>query len=453
MPGPRTFAFAVAVALVGLHVLSLVPLRIVRRATLVTLLAGRLGNAPLKATRARTTFLVSQIALTSCLLYAAALVIHSELRASTFDHGFDTDHVLVFWPPRTLRDGVTPARSRADIAELEQMVSDAVNRLNASPAVVAAADVHAIHLSGLPAPHDWRIEQFNGREPHPELIALMTGAGPRFIEALGGTLLAGRRFDDPQYSGRTDLAIVNETLANRLAPPTSLMGVDVRTPLIGGRVSSPYFRGEIIGIVKDLVDSSPVIPARPQMFLPSAHRNWPADRITINARAPLESTVPVIRATLEQIWGPIPTYRFGLMRDEVDRILAPFRARSTLIGLIAALCLPLACVGLTGALLYSIRSREREMAIRIAIGAEPAVVRAAVIRRALGIVAVGLVFGVGLGALMARILAHQLFGVQPLDLMTILAVAAVLFGVGWLAALVPSRRAASLDPARVLRGS
>jgi ABC-type antimicrobial peptide transport system permease subunit len=71
----------------------------------------------------------------------------------------------------------------------------------------------------------------------------------------------------------------------------------------------------------------------------------------------------------------------------------------------------------------------------------------------LTIVAVGLVSGVALGTLMARILAHQLFGVQPLDLLTILAVAAVLFGVGWLAALVPSRRAARLDPARVLRSS
>jgi putative ABC transport system permease protein len=281
----------------------------------------------------------------------------------------------------------------------------------------------------------------------------MTGAGPTFIEALGGTLLTGSRFDDPEYSARTDIAIVNETLANRLAPPTTLMGVDVRTPVIGARIDSAYFDGEIIGIMKDLVDSSPAIPARPQMFIPSAHPNWPAAYITVNARAPLESTVPLIRATLEETWGPIPPHRFGLMRDEVDRILVPFRARSTLIGLIAALCLPLACVGLTGALLYSIRSQERETAIRIAIGAEPAVVRAAVVRRALGIVAVGLVFGVGLGALMARILAHQLFGVQPLDLMTILAVAAVLLGVGWLAALVPSRRAASLDPARVLRSS
>jgi ABC-type antimicrobial peptide transport system permease subunit len=141
------------------------------------------------------------------------------------------------------------------------------------------------------------------------------------------------------------------------------------------------------------------------------------------------------------------------MRDELDRILAPFRARSTLIGLIAALCLPLACVGLTGALLHSVRTRERDTAVRIALGADPTVVRGEVIRSALGVVAVGLVLGVGLGALMSRIVAHQLFGVQPLDLVTILAVGTVLFGVGWLAALVPSRRASRLDPARVLRSS
>lgn len=463
MPGPRTFAFAAAISLVGLFVISLVPLPIIRRASPVPLLAGRLGDTPLRATRARRTFLVAQIALTTCLLYAAGLVIHSQLRASTFDHGFDAEHVVVFWPPLAVRDRVAPttsraeraAQHRADRVERQRMFSDTVNRLNASPAVVASAGVDAVHVRPIPGTGqgEWRIELFSGREPHPELSALMTGASAGFIEALGGTLLAGSRFDDPQYSGRTDIAIVNETLANRLASPTTLMGVDVRTPVIGARIDSAYFDGEIIGIMKDLVDSSPAIPARPQMFIPSAHSSWPASHITINARAPLESTVPVIRAILQERWGPIPPHRFGLMRDEVDRILAPFRARSTLIGLIAALCLPLACVGLTGALLYSIRSQERETAIRIAIGAEPAVVRAAVVRRALGIVAIGLVLGVALGALMARILVHQLFGVRPLDLLTILAVAAVLFGVGWLAALVPSRRAARLDPARVLRSS
>jgi hypothetical protein len=296
MPGPRTFAFAAAISLVGLIVLGLVPLSIIRRATPVPLPAGRLGDAPLRATRARRTFLIAQIALTSCLLYAAALVIHSQVRASTFDHGFDTEHVVVFWLPPALRDGGTQARSRAERAarrradreERQRMVSDSVSRLNASPAVVAAAGVHTINLGGLPETNDWLIEQFAGREPYPELVALMTGAGPRFIEALGGTLLAGSRFDDPQYAGRTDIAIVNETLANRLAPPTTLMGVDVRTPVIGARIDSPYFEGEIIGIMKDLVDSSPAIPARPQMFIPSAHPNWPAAYITVNARAPLE---------------------------------------------------------------------------------------------------------------------------------------------------------------------
>jgi ABC-type antimicrobial peptide transport system permease subunit len=124
-----------------------------------------------------------------------------------------------------------------------------------------------------------------------------------------------------------------------------------------------------------------------------------------------------------------------------------------LLSLIAALCLPLACVGLAGALHYSVRCRERETAIRIAIGAEPAVVRRAVIRSALVIVAVGLVLGVAVGAVMSRLLAQQLYGVHPVDLLTVFAVAAVLFGVAWFAALVPSRSAAKISPARVLRSS
>lgn len=163
-------------------------------------------------------------------------------------------------------------------------------------------------------------------------------------------------------------------------------------------IDTQWFHGEIIGIMRDLVDSSPATPARPQMFAPSSHPNYPAGTITIRARAPVASSVPQIRSLLEETWGPLPPARFGLMQDELARIISPFQARSTLLGLIAALCLPLAGVGLTGAVLFAVRSRRREVAIRVALGAEPRSVRSVVVAGALTSVALGLLVGIAIGA-------------------------------------------------------
>jgi hypothetical protein len=452
-PGGRTFAFAGGLLLAGVGILSLVPMAVVRRASPFALLAGRVGNILIGASRTRNAFLIGQIALTGCLLYMAGLMVHSQVRAETFDHGFDAEQVLVFWPPPTVRHSTSRDELRADVLDRDRMVRASVDRLNASTAVVAASDVSAIHLTGLPDPMEETISHFDGRVLHPVVRARSTGAGATFLAALGGTLLAGHTFGDAPYAGRQDVVVINETLASLLSPQVTVMGIDVRSRVIGAEIRTKFFQGEIVGIMKDLVDSSPALPAQPQMFISSRHPNYAAGIITINARVPLESTVPIIRSTLEEIWGPLPPRRFGLMNDELERALAPFRARSTLLSLIALLCLPLAAVGLTGALLLFVRSRERENAIRIALGAEPAAVRRAVVGRSLVMVALGLLPGIGLGAALANVVAHQLFNVYPIDPLTILLVGVSFLVLGWLAALVPSRRAFELQPAHLLRSN
>lgn len=156
---------------------------------------------------------------------------------------------------------------------------------------------------------------------------------------------------------------------------------------------------------------------------------------------------------LEQVWGDVPPQRFSYLRDELAGVLLPYRGRSILLSLIAAFCVPLAAVGLSGALLYFVRGRTRDTAIRLALGAEPAAVRRDVIRRALTPVAIGIVAGTALGISAGRIAASQLFQVHPADPLTMAAVALGLLGLSWLVALVPAAHASSLDPAKALRES
>jgi putative ABC transport system permease protein len=160
--------------------------------------------------------------------------------------------------------------------------------------------------------------------------------------------------------------------------------------------------------------------------------------------------MPAITATLERTWGHLPSRQFTLMRDELNT-LVPYRGQSLLLSAIAGLCLPIAAIGLTGALTHSVRLRSREIAIRISLGADPKAVRRSVVRRALTAVALGIALGTAFGAATGSVMAHQLLHVHPIDFPTIIGVTLGLMGLGWLAAVVPARDASRVEPASVLR--
>jgi putative ABC transport system permease protein len=113
--------------------------------------------------------------------------------------------------------------------------------------------------------------------------------------------------------------------------------------------------------------------------------------------------------------------------------------------------LPLAALGLTGALMHAVQVRTREIAIRMALGADPVTVRRTIILMALAPVGTGIVVGIALGIAASRLLATQLFDVRPADPLTITAVALGLLSLGWLAAIVPLRHAGRVDPSVALR--
>jgi ABC-type antimicrobial peptide transport system permease subunit len=140
-----------------------------------------------------------------------------------------------------------------------------------------------------------------------------------------------------------------------------------------------------------------------------------------------------------------------LVSDLADRAIADYRARAVLLGLIGALCLPLALAGIAGALSYATSQRVREIGIRMALGAAPADIRRRVLGRAFTAVSLGLVVGLAGGMLMGRLMSSYLFGVRPIDGWTIVGAAAVLILTAWAASILPARRAARIEPAQALR--
>jgi predicted permease len=448
-PDPRTFAFASTLSLVGLILLSSVPGAIIRRASVLRLLSGHLPGTRFRLDRARHIMLLGQMALTGMLVYLCGLAAHSYLRALRFDYGFDAKNVLLFTPPPWAHAGTTPVQARSDYAEHTRKVAESVEGLQGSTAVVAAATLFAGPLGVGLRTDPVRITHFDGR-PLNGVRAHANPVGRDFVRTLGATIIAGHTFADPEYSGQTAVAIVNQTLALRLAPAMRVMGQDLTVNVVGREMRTQYFRGPIVGVIKDLVDVTPAVPPDPQFFVPNPGTSAGSE-VAIRVAPSVAAALPAVRGVLERIWGRLSPRQTRLMSDELSRVLLPYRGQSALLALIAAFCLPIAAIGLAGALAYSVRVRTRELAIRIAIGADPIAVRRGVVWQSLVVTGLGIVLGTGLGVLVGALIANQLFQVLPFDLPTAAGVTVALLGVGWIAAFVPARQASRVEPAAALR--
>jgi putative ABC transport system permease protein len=451
-PDVRTFLFTAAVSVAGLALLTLLPVDLVRRASPLRLLSGHVGGSPLQAERVRQGLLIAQMTLTVVLLYVAGLAVHSFARVTTLDYGFDVENVLIFSPGAVAGgagSGRPIAEFTANMAERLRQLDGIAEELRSLPGIVGAEQFRIVPLERRP-PNEYEVTALAGQPVVPRIPVQTISAGPRFLEALGLELVAGYSFDDPAYASRRDVAVINETLARQLGRGPDVGPVPLTRQVLERRITtSGRERLEVIGIVRDFVQRSPGEPTVGQIFAPIYM--VPGMTLAVRATPPVEEALPAVRATVERTFGDLPARHFGFLRDELRETLVPYRGQSMLLSLIAAFCLPLAAAGLAGALMYFVRVRTRETAIRMALGAEPSAVRRGVVTRAMMPVAAGIVLGIGLGVAAGRVVASQLFHVQAVDAVTIVAVCAVLFGLAWLAALIPARHACRIDPAAALR--
>ena len=471
-PDARTFFFTCAASLIGLVLLTVLPASVIRRASPLRLLQGHVGSLPFSAERLRHILLAAQVSVTVLLLYLAGLMVHSFVRAATFDYGFDSKHVLLFTPPiPPLARGMDLTKYLGDrsnavidarMQEKTRRIAASLESLRRNPTVVAAASLWSVPLvttgsrpstsqPGRPRDNWLDVREFGGRHLIPPMPARGDTVSSEFVLALGARLVAGSAFDDPQYAGREDIVIVNRTLARQLAPIMNVTGTELYPGLLGTTIRTTWSKGRIIGVIDDLVYSTPGEAAVPQFFVPSLLSAPYGTVVVIRTAGDVETTSRAIRTALEQIWGDLPPKHFTLLRDAWHAGLVPFRGKALLFTLIAGFCVPLAAIGLMGALLYSVQVRARETAVRIALGAEPGTVRRSVVRRGLTIVGVGLLVGTALGMTAGRIVSHQLFNVQPADPWTMIGVTVALMALAWVAAFVPARRASEVDPGALLR--
>ncbi|HEX6974032.1 MAG TPA: ABC transporter permease [Vicinamibacterales bacterium] len=430
--------YTIAIALITAMAFGLLPaLQAARGVGLSSGLreTSRGGGAGARGHRMRAGLVVAEMALAVVLLMGAGLLIRSFVAMMRVNPGFRPDGAIAF---RMALQGESYQRAE----QIRNRVTEIEGRLRALPGVSAVAVTTILPMSGAGSLVDFAVDGAPPPPPNVNQEIAMGSVTPDYFAAVGTPLLRGRIFGDRDSADVPRVAIINEAAIRRWFP-----GQD---PL-GRRVSISGAKYEIVGVVADILQEEPGQPAIPQLFAPYAQRTVRSPRFVIRASGDPVQLGPAIREAVRGIDPNLAIPEIIPLERLISTSVARPRFYTSLLVLFAGVALALAATGIFGVMSYSVAQRSREISIRMALGAHAPGVLWMILRRGIALAGTGLLIGIVVTLLLARLLRAQLFGVGIVDPITLAAVAVVLCLSAALASVLPARRAARLDPGMALR--
>jgi predicted permease len=380
-----------------------------------------------------------EVAASLPLLLTAALLVQSYLAITGTDAGFDTERLLV------LRTHL-PAASYPDVTAASQVLERVVTEVERLPAVERAAFTGAVPLDDGGGSARLAVRG-SDRETGQELEVTYVGSTAGFFDTLGLPLIAGtgptpQQAMDPEAA----VAVVNTALAATLWPGQDPLGRQIRL----GEGSWLTVTGLVPDLhYEELGEETP--RSRLQVHLPYAQAPWRTLALLIRTHGDPAAVAPGVRQALRQIDPQLPVFDLRTMTEVRVYTAWGQRLQGVLFGTFATLGLVLAAVGLYGVVAFGVSQRWHEIGVRMALGARRSQVVGAVVTEGLAPVLAGLVVGLALAVAAARLLEGLLFGVATHDLLTLVCAPLLLLLTAGAAALLPARRAASVEPVSALR--
>jgi predicted permease len=422
-------AFTIAVSLLAGLLFGAVPaMRASRPALQTTLREGGRGGLGRERLRTLNSLVVGEIALALVLVTGAGLALRSFWTLSRQDPGFDANGVL----------SMRVAPSDARYATRPQRVAfwdDVLTRIQALPDVRAAAGVHLLPLGGSNWNSGLRIEgrPAGSGEVLPEVDWRVVTTD--FFATMDIPLREGRLFEAADRAGALEVALVNETLVRRLFTGSPI-GARVRTPF---EAESTWVT--IVGIVGDTKDMSLAGAARPQIYRPYGQYSLAALTLMVRTNGDPTRIAAPVRDAIRAVDADVPVGDVQPLTHVVAASISQPRLLLVLLLAFGGLALLLGGIGVYGVLSYVVTRRRPEFGVRLALGATPSLLQRSVLLVAMRMVGTGLAIGLAGAFAVTRLLSSQLFGVQPTDPATFIAVSVVLGVVALAAAWVPARRA------------
>jgi predicted permease len=438
-PGARSLAFAAAVTIVTAVLFGLLPALGASR----TDVQPRLKRSASGGDRSRNPWgramVAAQVALLVLLLTSAGLFARTLQKLRAVDVGFRQDEVLVV--------GVStgPAYRGVSARALYDELSARFGALPGVRSVSVSMDIPPLGelsmAAGLAVP---------GRPPDSDDAPPVyhNFVGPRFFETMGIPVLAGRDLEAADNERAPRCVVISEGVALRYFPGADPLGREI---LVGGAAAF------VVGVVKDVRYTSVRADAPLMIYRPYRQEaNAPAGTFLIRATsAGVGALAPLLRAEVRAAAPALPPPSVVRLEDQVAGVLVEERMLAALSSAIGALAAMLAAIGIYSTVAAGVARRRREIGIRMALGALPVHVARMVVGEAFGIVAGGLVVGVpaaiAAGLAARAVLAGVLFELSPTDPVILSGAAAAILLIASLAAYLPARRAARIDPVAAVR--
>jgi predicted permease len=425
----RVFSFMLAITTATGVVFGLVPALQASRPDLVATLKGtgvfdRRGPVGL-----RGILVVTEVALAVILLVAAGLFVRTLQHAVAIDTGYESVHVL------TARIDLARQHYGEDQGRVfQRQLTDA---LQARPDVAAAAFAVTLPIN------DGRWENPIRRDGDPTRIQTFQNVvSPRYFDTMSIALLAGRQFSEHDDDRSPKVAILNQTLARIMWPDRNALGK--RLTFKGQTI-------EVIGVVRDIKGRNLFESPGPMFYVPLLQYYEPNVVLHVRTRVPPAQVIAALRREVQTLDADLPVYSVKALDEHVTATLTPQRLLAHLISGFGLLALLLAGIGMYGLLAHLVSERASEIGLRMALGADKRDVVRLFVVRGMKLALSGVALGLAVSSGLTQLIKSLLFGVSPLDPLTLTMVPMVLILTALTACYVPARRAATADPKAALR--
>jgi len=385
----------------------------------------------------------AELALAFILTVGATLCFRTLEQLERVDLGFETEGVLTM-------ELTLPRQRYGTGVSLANFTRELERRLGEIPGVEAAGAINQLPLSDLPnwsSPYRLRTTEMSEGEAKEADGRVVT---PGYFVAVRATIVAGRSFEDRDDEVSRHVVIVDELLASKAWPGDSAIGQEIEVEVRKEQGFATVW-ADVIGVVQHMRHHDPRFEVREQFFVPFTQGARNQMGVAVLARGnPLDLVEPV-QAAIAGIDKDLAISNVRLLEDSARDARAVQRLTMVLAAGFAVMALALSFLGLYGVATYAVSSRQREIGLRMALGATAAGVTQWMLRQSVVLVLVGIAVGLA-GALgTGWLLKGLLFGVAPNDPVTLTLVPLLLASVTLVASWLPARRATRIDPAVVLR--
>jgi predicted permease len=420
---------------------SLVPLLLTARPSLQPLLRQSASSETPGRRRALGALVAAQMALAAMLGIGAGLMIRSMWNLQHVDPGFDPSGVLMFRLQTT-------SKYRSLAAGLPYL-DQAIGRVRALPGVTAAGVINHPPMSG----YSWTMSIRRAEDATaPGESAQRVGwrfIGWDYFTAMSIPIRAGRTFTAADGANAARVVIVNEALARRhFGDAASAVG---RSVAIAATNRQGEETAEIVGVSGDVHHDGLDAAAAPELYRPLAQTFMFPMAVVVRSQTPPAELGRAVRQAMLEIDPVIPVAEMQPYTSLIAATMGRPRLLGTLLSVFAGTGLLLALVGTYGVVAYRVRQREREIGIRVALGAAPAALASSVVWQGVRYAAFGLLAGLPAALALSRVMRTVVFGVTPSDPLTFATLPVLVIATTIAASYLPARRATRIDPVVTMR--